>query len=308
VKNSHRSLLLSAILAVTTAVIIGAPLQFHAPWDFTWVLIGMLGFCVGLGLLFEGNPLGILITERNTMSLSRLQLVLWTCVILASYMTMALARLATLRDAPLATALAVKIPDELLLLMGISLTSSVGSSLVTNIKAQKVAEPRAAAAATAVSGPGAGATGVLYSRGAAFDPVITDLFEGDELTDTNVIDVAKVQMFFFTLVAITAYVIATFRVLGSGALDQLPLLPQQLIILMGMSHAGYLGNKLPTKTPEQPLATQPAAAIPAPPPADPQVQQLVTDVAALRADTSVVRRTDSDYVALLKIPVAKASS
>jgi len=45
----------------------------------------LIAFVVLLGQLINQRPLGILIGERNLMSLSRFQMVLWTIIVLSAY-------------------------------------------------------------------------------------------------------------------------------------------------------------------------------------------------------------------------------
>jgi hypothetical protein len=77
----------------------------------------------------------------------------------------------------------------------------------------------------------------------------SDLFSGEETANASVLDMAKIQMFFFTLVIVVAYCSA----LGSMFLDSLgangspistfPSIHPSMVILLGISHTGYLTNK-----------------------------------------------------------------
>ncbi len=64
------------------------------------------------------------------MTLSRLQLILWIVLILSTYLTVVLARVKTVGI----EALNVALPTALLWLMGISITSMVGSPLILRNK------------------------------------------------------------------------------------------------------------------------------------------------------------------------------
>ena len=64
------------------------------------------------------------------MSLSRLQMFLWTVLVLSGLMTAAISNVATNQTDPLTIAL----PQELLILMGISTTTLVATPLVLNPK------------------------------------------------------------------------------------------------------------------------------------------------------------------------------
>ncbi len=76
-----------------------------------------------------------------------------------------------------------------------------------------------------------------------------DLFQGDEIGNYNLIDVSKVQMFFFTVAIIVAYAIAVgtmlqdpLTVFGPLGVD-LPPFSSSLNAMLGISHAGYLTVK-----------------------------------------------------------------
>lgn len=76
-----------------------------------------------------------------------------------------------------------------------------------------------------------------------------DLFQGDEIGNYNLIDVSKVQMFFFTIAIIVAYAIAVgtmlqdpLTVFGPLGVD-LPPFSSSLNAMLGISHAGYLTVK-----------------------------------------------------------------
>ena len=71
-----------------------ALIAWHVPpgWNALIVILLMVVFMLLLGAAISKHPLGILINQRNLMSLSRFQAVLWTLVVLAGYFTMALMR------------------------------------------------------------------------------------------------------------------------------------------------------------------------------------------------------------------------
>ena len=91
----------------------------------SWLVlaVSLVAFAGIAGHGIKGVWRGMFIDERNMISLSRLQTLVWTVVVLSAYGTIALARV---KDAP-ASALDVTVPDTLWLLIGISTTSLVGS-------------------------------------------------------------------------------------------------------------------------------------------------------------------------------------
>jgi hypothetical protein len=182
--------------------------------------------------------LGVLIDARGRYSLTQLQIVLWTIVVIALISGVFWARL--IDDA--ATALSFSIPGELLGVLGISVGSTVAATVV---KAQKD-DHRAAqiAASDATTRP-------------SFKQVFT--VEEGEFAD-RAIDVTKFQNFWFTLILIAAYIglcIASFNDLGSiSELKALPGFDGNFVTLLGISHAGYIAGKLPDRpgTPSAPSA------------------------------------------------------
>jgi len=87
--------------------------------------------------------------------------------------------------------------------------------------------------------------GTLYSNPSMAEARFTDMFQGDEVGNTAHVDLAKVQMFFFTLLLGLSYFVAVTASLGSGGLDSLPLLDKGAVALLGISHGGYLMSKAP---------------------------------------------------------------
>jgi len=108
-----------------------------AGWNGAIVLALMSGFMLLLGAHIGKRPLGILVNQRNLMSLSRFQATLWTLVILSGYFTMALMRI----KANIPDPVAIQIDWHLWVLMGISATSLVGSPLIASMKKAKEPDP-----------------------------------------------------------------------------------------------------------------------------------------------------------------------
>ena len=222
------------LIIVAIAVVGVAAPAWHMNELVTWLIIVALFlaflFIVGHGI--TGRLQGLLIDERNKMSLSRLQMVLWTMVILSGLLTIALSNIG--RGA--ATPLAIVVPTQVWLLMGISTTSLVGSPL---LKSNKMAQ------------------GKIKVREDLHDAEVADLFRGEENTNCNVLDLAKVQMFFFTLVLVLAYAVLLGSLFANttGPIGGLPDIDPSMTTLLGISHAGYLANKaVPHPEPQGPPA------------------------------------------------------
>lgn len=82
--------------------------------------LGMIILLALAGREINGQWLGILIDTRNKMSLSRLQITLWTVMVLSAYLMMAMPRVAAMLGGTLnqQQALDISFPEELILAMG----------------------------------------------------------------------------------------------------------------------------------------------------------------------------------------------
>jgi hypothetical protein len=173
-------------------------------------------------------------------------------LVLADFATILLGR--AWHGLPLNDAKDVLRPD-LLALMGISAASAVATSILHANKSGMQTPAGALQCAknhlNDFSGTFTDAQGVLYRNKHMSDAQINDMFEGDELCDAHTADLGKVQMFFFTVVSAVVFVGAAQATLANAkslAEVLIPQLPQNLIALMGISHAAYVSNKAVTRT------------------------------------------------------------
>ncbi len=255
---------------------------------------GLIGLSRGMGLM------GILIDAgRNMISLSRMQIVLWTCVILSAFLTTALGRIGDYvfnrsayecspsAESACADPLDIELPPLLWALTGISVTSAVASPLLKANKAQRTseqdrtqrtraaqaqqtrfdAEGRALAAAPAPA-PVTYAS-VLAQRKQASEPAVEgaedsvgamvrktswqeasfgDVFTGEEVSTFGYVDIAKVQNFFFTVIAVIAYAVMLGGLMaaagrGVAGFSAFPDPREGLLAITAISHAGYLTDK-----------------------------------------------------------------
>lgn len=244
-----------ATVGVLVGVVLMVLLGYVMPagWNFLAILALMLIVTMVLGYTIVGRPLGALINEQNVISLSRFQMVLWTIVILAAYFAYVLSRV-KVGTTTYAEPLAVAIDPHLWLLLGISTTSLVGSALILTTKKDKDPDADATAKTAAALGESTASIesnrqGLLYVNATKCDARFTDMFQGDEVGNTAHVDLAKVQMFYFTVIAAVGFIVVVTRNLSTTDLAALPQLPDGLIALLGISHAGYLTGKSVTKTP-----------------------------------------------------------
>jgi hypothetical protein len=204
----------------------------------------MIAFAAVIGRIINNRWTGILIDERNRMSLSRFQIVIWTLIILSAYFTVVAARISAGEDDPLAVA----IDPSLWALLGISSTSLVGTPLILDSKKKKQVKSYEQAL---FEDPNR--QGLVAVNPQVIDGEFANIFQGDEVANRDKVDMSKVQMFFFTIIIALSYVVALFNMLRTTAdPSSLPGLEPGLIALLTISHGTYLTNKTVDHTPVDP--------------------------------------------------------
>jgi hypothetical protein len=221
------------------------------------LLAGYLGTKVNVNPKAPGGELkgkwyGILIDSRHRFSLTHFQIVLWTIIILSLIFGVFTARAIEKVSDPLN----FEIPSELLILMGISATSTVLSSA---IKSQK--------------------KGRVWTKSLAmgkddYQPKFYQMFmveEGKEEDIDKLVDPTKFQNFLITVLLAIAFVVTSLNTFGDleyelqkaakelgetlskkEILEAITALPgisdnDTLLTLLGISHAGYIAGKIPDK-------------------------------------------------------------
>jgi len=236
------------LVIVVAIVLIGLliPLQ-HRLWAWLGTLILLAVFTTVAGHGVIGLWGGLLIDERNKISLSRLQMILWTIIVLSGFLTAALSNIGAQQADPLS----ITIPKELWLLMGISTTALVGSPLIKSTKIPKkpnVAERQDTFDLIAKQGVDIRtftSKGQLVVNTTPEGARLSDLFKGEESGNAAQLDLSKIQMFYFTLILVLAYAVALGNAFASDAVGiaKFPPLGPGLVALLGISHAGYLVHK-----------------------------------------------------------------
>jgi len=192
------------------------------------------GYLFGIGSLFifwvvsylitrKVNPFALTYTENptienskskgddKTLSASKFQALLWTMTTLFAYTSMFGFRVLSEKD------LVPELPNfpiSLLVLMGLSVVTAVGSKGVTiSYKSEGVIPKKSGGLATNPQGQG---------------------------------DLTKIQMLVWTFIAIGIYLITVVDNINIGEFT-LPEVDQALLVLMGASQGAYVGNKLVSK-------------------------------------------------------------
>ena len=243
---------LAAVGVILAAITILLWLEWIAPprWAFLWSLVVLTFLAVAIGWVLVGRPLGILINEQNLMSLSRFQLLGWTVLILGAYLTFVFQRL----RAGDPQSLGVAIDKMLWALMGLSTTSLVGSAAISSVKSDQQPDGTAANRTAAITQEQPktvldNSRGTLYANSTKEDAQFTDLFEGDEVGNAAHVSLGKLQLFYATVIIFAAYAVVVLKTLRPHAdLSRLPTLPEGIIALLGISHAGYLSTKATNHT------------------------------------------------------------
>jgi hypothetical protein len=209
--------------------------NFQISWAFSGVVLVVSAALIGLAA--KKGLTGILIDDRGRYSLNRLQLVMWTLLVISTFLGLFFSSGYTV----------TKIPPTLLALMGISVGSAATAGAVKSGKDQnpqaRVAKagllpPHPAVVAAAV------AAGVAPPQPQVFPAKLSQVFLEEEGAQIDkVVDVTKFQNFFFTLALGIVYIVTVANMTQPGY----PQFDPNVMWLLGISHAGYVGGKLPTK-------------------------------------------------------------
>jgi hypothetical protein len=133
------------VLILSTLVVAWlVPIEAAFPIEMVLLLV----FCMLLGIVICKDPLGILITEQNVMSLSRFQTALWSVIVVSAFLVIVMARIkngviADEDGSELADPLNIALGRDLLALLGISAASLVGSPLIAATKTSKTPDQNA---------------------------------------------------------------------------------------------------------------------------------------------------------------------
>ncbi len=304
-KKKHQQLGLWAFISILVIMLTGVwipYMDFEYSLLLGWVIIFVVItiFFARIGQAVEKSAWAILIDpERNRMSLSRLQIIAWTLVVLSSFTIAVLGRTSDayfnetkgyevkcIGKAPCNSPLDIRIPTSLLALLGISLGSAVASPYLKKLKTDRtqeedsnVGKPNTMATRSssapkmsyqntfketipevqemrgmkegaeyeaAESESTMGHQGVMVKNKNWKNARLADIFMGEEVSNYGHVDLAKVQNFFFSLIAIVAYVFTIGNMLVTQPLVEITALPDfsdGLVALLGLSHGGYLIDK-----------------------------------------------------------------
>ena len=188
------------------------------PWLFTILLVILCFAIIGrLPPIIDWR--GVLIDQRNKMSLSRLQLVVWSILVISAVVTEGVLNAVWGRPSPLSLA----IPNELWIVLGISIASFVAAPVVLGTKGNDL------------------------DTNLPDQHAWRDIFYGDDTGNADQVDFSKVQQFFFTIVLVVGYAVSIGRTLVAAvpSSSQLvfPGLDPGFIGIMAVSQTAYIAYK-----------------------------------------------------------------
>ncbi len=168
------------------------------------------------------NPWTLVEGADGAPSTSKLQWLVWLVVIIFAYVALWVVRAASGHYGAIST-----IPANLLAVLGFSTGSAIAAKGITStqVSNKQVAKPTKSVSAAA---PG-GVPGGIF------------------VDDSGAPEIAKIQMIGFTIVAVGIFLATVVHQLHTNPVQtSLPNIDPSLLVLMGISHGGYLGKKLVT--------------------------------------------------------------
>jgi hypothetical protein len=236
-------LLLPAVLLLITSHFLLLAIPDPSTWRWmrfiAWIvsMIAFVLFFLILGMTLKQRALGVLVNERNRYSLSRLQMTLWTIVILPALFVVLLSNLYV------GTGATFSFNWQLIALLGISVTSAVSAPMILSPKADITTVGPAVQPATNPNPLGANA---LISYAHPGEASLRDFVLGEETGNAASIDIGRIQMLAISLIAVTLYgwkIGVTLLDASLGHIPEMPIFDETLLGLVAISHAGYLAGK-----------------------------------------------------------------
>ncbi|WP_439659112.1 hypothetical protein ACSHWB_43160 [Lentzea sp. HUAS TT2] len=202
---------------------------------WAWVVSALVIVLLAVVIPSRIGAQNVLRDARGRYSLSRVQVMAWTVVLLSLITGMAFGRFA----AGQVDVAGFVIPQQVLWLLGVSLGSGVVAGAIK--VAKSTSRPESVAA---------------YPRGEEGGRFWEMLTVEEGASAGRSIDLAKFQNFVITVLLVLLYVaqaVSALRAVDNPAgIAGLPVFSEALLVLLAVSHAGYLLGKIPSPagTPE----------------------------------------------------------
>jgi len=220
----------------------------------TW-LITLVVIAVSLALLglAAGRWEATFIDNRNRMSLSKLQVLLWTIAIFSSLLSASCFNYGV--NGEISSIMGIAVDARLWGLLGISLSLAIGQPLALSGKGSRTASEselkdtkRNLQAITNVPATNIQNNGHVLTKADLADARWSDLVRGDDVGNADMIDFSKVQQLYFTLLTLLIFGLAvagefTDSASKNVAIKQLPVPDAGFLGLLAASGAGYLVYK-----------------------------------------------------------------
>jgi hypothetical protein len=226
---------------------------------------GLGAFWLILLIATGQHPWSLTIGEDGRPSTSKFQMLVWLGTVVFAYLAIYEVRFSHGHPEGLP-----EIPQNLLIAMGISVATTIAAKAIAVNSSNKAAASTGAGAGTtpalvaagtsvvaAVAGPGEVAAVVVTPAAAPpVAPVVAaagSVDQSDIFRDfTGSADLGKVQVVLWTFIAVGIFLCGVVTAINhpapcvaSGACGQgMPDIGQTLMILMGLGHGAYIGNKI----------------------------------------------------------------
>jgi hypothetical protein len=240
------TLLLLILLALCAVWIEKSIDHSQLRWQYIAVTAVLVVLCIVAGVLVNGRLEGVLIGERNRMSLARLQWVAWMIVLLGAYFVEAVWNVTHSGSFP-------EMQTQLFGLLGIISGSSVVSSLIVDAKMRSPIVPsgQPRAVQPRADGDHPGNKGSMDINYQVAEASWADLYLGEEVANRYVVDVSRLQKLIVTVLLVLAYLIYLWEAFSPSVSGKLamPAVNTTFLSLLGISHGAYLASKATPKTP-----------------------------------------------------------
>ncbi len=220
---------LIGIVVAAVLILLLIPLAYRLwSWLGTTFLLTTIGLVTSHGV--TGYWRGLLIDQRNRLSLSRLQASLWTLVTSSSYASAAFFNIRFGQADPLMIAIPAGI---WVYKQNQDANEEETAKTLSQLSAQHVDTNQL------------DTDGRLLVNKSPADAKWTDLFRGEEVGNAAQIDLGKTQLFYFTIILVLVYAVTLGALFARqiAVISSFPDLNQGVLTLLGISNGTYLTNK-----------------------------------------------------------------
>jgi hypothetical protein len=195
-------------------------------WIFMALVLLFICGIAGFGL--RGKWFAAIIDQRNMLSLSQIQLMLWGILLVSTYLTLSSSKIAYGISHPFD----IKIPGPLWIIFGTITASLIVSLLIKKDNSR---------------------SNVLGENAK-----ISDLFRGEEVGNYFLPDLGKIQLFLFTTIVWVAYAVMVYRLINDVPANfDFPEMSGGMSSLLVISNASYLAYKaVPRELPPEKRTTK----------------------------------------------------